>query len=474
MVIFTILVILHGKSILQVVTGLFLIAIVFLLFATVISFVALEFKQGLMIMFYLILFLNATFYFVYFIPIGIEGKKLSLPPATTAIILLNIIIFIITRPQDSALFNWFLLRNGQIHTYNIITSIFHHLNIWHLGFNMLYLWVFGAYLEDRIGWKKFTYFYLLTGSIACIGQILTVVVYNYDHWRYYAQLGASGAISGIMGLFLMRCNYARVRFFPNPFIIHLVKLPTFNAYYFLIITLFGEAAMSVLVLSNTIYSCVGFGAHLSGLIAGILLGREKGLKENALKERLLAEADDIIKSREVGGNAEEKLKQLLDLDPNHESALVKYSRILSDREITGEDGRRLPDPLGKVNYEKAIKLYFKSDWKYAALLFAEYFRKYLEVFSDRRLYFELCRSLARKGDFQTADMALQELISKSKTKDSLVEEGYIMRARILEDNLGFKEAALQAYDDLLKNFPDTQYKSFALARLKKAGVEVSL
>jgi rhomboid family protein len=86
----------------------------------------------------------------------------------------------------------------------VITSMFLHGGWLHLGFNMLFLWVFGNNIEDRLGWALFLLFYLLAGIFAAAGQVAL------DPSSTVPVIGASGAIAGVMGAYLVWFPRAKI------------------------------------------------------------------------------------------------------------------------------------------------------------------------------------------------------------------------------------------------------------------------
>jgi membrane associated rhomboid family serine protease len=145
---------------------------------------------------------------------------------------------------------------------HLFTSMFMHGSWMHLLGNMWFLWLFGNNIEDSMGRLRFIAFYLLCGLAAAIGQILT------NPSSAIPMVGASGAISGVMGGYLLL--YPNVRVFamvPIGFIITSVALPAWAmlGYWFLIQFVSGLAAFG-----NEIGG-VAFWAHVGGFVAGVVL-----------------------------------------------------------------------------------------------------------------------------------------------------------------------------------------------------------
>ena len=98
--------------------------------------------------------------------------------------------------------------NNPLSVYpTIYTSMFLHSGIWHLGGNMLYLWIFGNNIEDVLGKTRFALFYFVCGTLAAVGHIAT------DLDSKIPMVGASGAISGILGGYLILFPFAKIRTF---------------------------------------------------------------------------------------------------------------------------------------------------------------------------------------------------------------------------------------------------------------------
>lgn len=145
---------------------------------------------------------------------------------------------------------------------HLLTSMFMHGSWMHLLGNMWFLWIFGDNVEDSMGRLRFIAFYLLCGLAAAIGQILT------DPSSAIPMVGASGAISGVMGGYLLL--YPNVRVFailPLGFFVTSIALPAWAmlGYWFLIQFVSGLAAFGSEI------GGVAFWAHVGGFVAGVVL-----------------------------------------------------------------------------------------------------------------------------------------------------------------------------------------------------------
>lgn len=142
-----------------------------------------------------------------------------------------------------------------------LTSMFMHGGWMHLIGNMLYLWIFGDNVEDSMGHGRFIVFYLLCGLAAVLAQALP------EPGSTIPMVGASGAISGVLGAYLLLYPHARVLvLIPFGFILHTVRIPAG----IVLLLWFGLQLFSQLA-TPAGQGGVAFRAHIGGFIAGMLL-----------------------------------------------------------------------------------------------------------------------------------------------------------------------------------------------------------
>ena len=142
----------------------------------------------------------------------------------------------------------------------VFTSMFLHGGWMHLIGNMLYLWIFADNVEDRLGHGRFVVFYALCGVAAALAQALP------DPGSQVPMVGASGAISGVLGAYLLMFPRAHVLvLLPLGFLTQLVRLPAL-----LVLGLW-----FVMQLLSEMFAATGAGvafrAHIGGFVAGLLL-----------------------------------------------------------------------------------------------------------------------------------------------------------------------------------------------------------
>ncbi len=139
----------------------------------------------------------------------------------------------------------------------LLTSMFMHGSWMHIIGNMLYLWIFGDQIEDRLGHGKFVLFYLLCGVAASLAQILL------QPSSIIPSLGASGAIAGVLGAYLLRFPRNQVRVL---FINRVVAVPA-------LLVLGGWILLQIISQVSVVPGAggVAYMAHIGGFVAGMLL-----------------------------------------------------------------------------------------------------------------------------------------------------------------------------------------------------------
>lgn len=145
---------------------------------------------------------------------------------------------------------------------SLVTSMFLHAGWVHFGGNMLYLWIFGDTVEDRIGHGRFLFCYLACGTAAAIGQTLT------HPTSLVPMIGASGAIAGVMGAYFLLFPRSRVLTFVWLIVfVDVVEIPAvyFLGFWFFVQLLSGVGSIGVAGAGTA------FAAHVAGFIAGAAL-----------------------------------------------------------------------------------------------------------------------------------------------------------------------------------------------------------
>lgn len=144
----------------------------------------------------------------------------------------------------------------------VLTAMFMHGSLAHLGGNMLYLWVFGDNLESRMGHVKYLFFYLVAGIIATLCHVFASRILGSD--LLIPSLGASGAISGVLGGYLLLFPKNEVRVLV---IAVIIKVPAFITLGLWIVLQLFSGWGSI----GAEGGGVAYAAHIGGFAAGMLL-----------------------------------------------------------------------------------------------------------------------------------------------------------------------------------------------------------
>ena len=204
------------------------------------------------------------------IPFHDENPTKNFPLLTILLIGGNIFVFFceFSYPgQTASLFlNYGLvpyeLMQSPIQTYpNVFSAMFLHAGFLHLGGNMLYLWIFGNNIEDVLGKVRFIMFYLVCGVIAAMCHVYM------DSGSRVPMVGASGAISGILGAYMVLFPKARVK--TLVFLGILVTIIRIPAAILLLLWLGLQIFSSIA--SGNVGGGVAWMAHIGGFVAGMIL-----------------------------------------------------------------------------------------------------------------------------------------------------------------------------------------------------------
>lgn len=228
-----------------------------------------------------------------FFPISDDDRKLNRPTYVTyALLAMNIVVFFVQFSNPDFTYGYSVIpreittgqdligtvlipvdgkesielpqTQGPVPIWlTLLSSMFMHAGVGHLGSNMLYLWIFGDNVEHRFGARRFLIFYLAAGLVASVAQIAL------NPSGLLPNLGASGAIAGVMGAYMVLFPYNRVN---AVFIFTIVSVPAIVVLGMWIATQFISGYGSMFASSQSTTGGVAYAAHIGGFIAGILTG----------------------------------------------------------------------------------------------------------------------------------------------------------------------------------------------------------
>ncbi|MFN8524294.1 MAG: rhomboid family intramembrane serine protease [Chloroflexota bacterium] len=218
------------------------------------------------------------------IPISDEPGPRRRPPVVTfSLIAINVVVFIYELSLGAGvetLFNsagvvpleFALNRDvpppapGGLYLTTLLTSMFLHGGLLHVGSNMLYLWIFGDNVEDRLGHGQYLAFYMVCGLLASLAHI----AFNWG--ARTPSVGASGAIAGVLAAYLVLFPQAVVRtlLFLGPFVV-VRRVPALLMIGFWFVTQVFSGIAALGATEQTAGGGVAFWAHVGGFVAGLAL-----------------------------------------------------------------------------------------------------------------------------------------------------------------------------------------------------------
>jgi membrane associated rhomboid family serine protease len=200
-------------------------------------------------------------------PIGDDNSaRRTVPLVTYALIALNALFFFVELSSgDAFIMKWAFIpsrftANPVDDSVTLFTSMFMHAGWVHLGGNMLYLWIFGDNVEDRFGHAKFTIFYLLCGLAATFAQLA------FSLGSDIPNLGASGAIAGVLGAYILMFPQGKVSVLQGQVVTQVPALIVIGLW---IVLQFFSGIGSIADSAET--GGVAYMAHIGGFLAGFVL-----------------------------------------------------------------------------------------------------------------------------------------------------------------------------------------------------------
>ncbi|HCC33634.1 MAG TPA: rhomboid family intramembrane serine protease [Clostridiales bacterium] len=217
------------------------------------------------------------------IPLRDSTRSRTFPAVNVAIILINLAVWLYMLTLSPGEAMRFVFRYGFVPASlaavdwsapiaaatavlpPLVTAMFVHGGWMHVVGNMLYLWVFGDNIEDRLGRARYVAFYLVCGILASLAHTLANPLSDRP------AIGASGAVAGVLGAYLLSFPRARIlALVPLGFFLHLTEIP---AGFFLALWLILQliSGLGALVAVEQVGQLVAWWAHVGGFAAGVVL-----------------------------------------------------------------------------------------------------------------------------------------------------------------------------------------------------------
>jgi membrane associated rhomboid family serine protease/outer membrane protein assembly factor BamD (BamD/ComL family) len=356
-------------------------------------------------------------------------------------------LILLVRGPDPAVV-WYAslsLVPGSIQPHTLLTYALLHENVFHLSANMLFLWVFGGSVEDAIGWRRFLILYVaavaiggaleafMAGLLARSGSVTPIV-------------GASGAISAIIGVFAFRFYRSSVGFVGLPF-----RIP---ALLLLLTVMAGEMGLAVLhfVRRDQMFAvnAAAHWAHVGGFLFGILWARFMRVSGSGRIEYL---EHDAQRAAERGAYpaAAHRWEEVIKHQPGNVAAEAELAYALSQM---GEQDR------ARELYENSIRELLKRGKRHEA---ASHYVRTVELAESIRLtsqeLLQLSGALEEQGELPRAIEALTRVMSEHPNSP---ESGIAaLRSAAMHLKAGDHESARSLAVEYLERNPNSELRSFA-------------
>jgi membrane associated rhomboid family serine protease len=201
-------------------------------------------------------------------PVGDDNsQRRTFPYVTTALVVLNVLVFLLELSQgEKFITDWAFIParfsdEPGADAVTIFTAMFMHGGWMHLIGNMVFLWIFGDNVEDRIGHVKFLIFYLLAGLAATFAQ------YYVSSNSAIPNVGASGAIAGVLGAYILLFPQSRVNVLLGR---QIVAMPAF-AVLGMWIVLQLVSGVGTIAATDESAGGIAYMAHIGGFVSGLLM-----------------------------------------------------------------------------------------------------------------------------------------------------------------------------------------------------------
>jgi membrane associated rhomboid family serine protease len=293
------------------------------------------------------------------LPFGTDRRGRRVPWVTYTLIALNVIAYKLTGPQDFG--RWGLVPSAP-HFAALLTGLFLHASLWHLVGNMVFLWVFGAHVEEALGREAFLALYLGGGIAASLLHMSVVLLRGQEVSA--PLVGASGAISAILAPFAVRFHRANIRLFWIPAALFFpswgqLEVPAVSG---LGLWLLWNVGGGFLFLFNPQPGGTAYWAHIGGFVFGLVAAELTGLLRDGRQDYLLQDARSAAaRGREALDLALRKYRAFLDRDPDNAPVRAELARLLAAH--AGADSKSTEEARLEARLEMlgALRAFLKKD-----------------------------------------------------------------------------------------------------------------
>lgn len=394
-------------------------------------------------------------------PERFQNTLQHLPYATIGIIALNVIATVFAC-RDRLFYSEcyapsYGLTPSALRLGSLLTSTFLHDGYVHLTINMLFLYAFGASVERAIGRLEYLLFYIgacFAASLTHVGIVLGTLP---DYYETRTLVGASGAVAGVMGMYVVRYHRRTLRFFG-------VELPALLLVMAWLVLQVGLGILGLYrdeILGLSLKQ-IGYWSHLGGFGFGIAVALLANMALQGEREYLQSRA----RQHESEDNLLEAIRDhenLLKYDPDNADSHAQIGRLWA---LLEEEGESLQ------YYQIAIELYISQGREEQALATAEEMKRFWPKSAlAASTNFRLASYLEEIGELQDAIRMFREIVERSP--DSLEAQMSLLKIGQLQlSALSEQSSAIATLTDFLRRYPSSEWQKFASETLERAKASV--
>jgi len=367
---------------------------------------------------------------------------------------------------------------------NILSSMFLHADPFHLGWNMLFLWLFGTSVEYALGSLEYGIFYFGSGLAAALLHVVVAQGFTPQAMDI-PMAGASGAIAGVLGIFAIRFYRTKIRAlyivlflmfvgwgkFTIPAWLALLPLLiltlstrlTVPAWIGLGIWFVQQLVGGLLGIANPQSGGVAYWSHIGGMLFGMALAHFLRMGLEGAKEYLMSDARISLAQGTIS-DAAERLLSLLRHEPENADA---------HRELARTYAMQQNPERAIAHHQRSVEIYLqRGEREKAVEAFAQLKQYYPNARLPLRSEFQIARYLLDVGN-QLPALLLLESIADTYPATPEAEMALMKAGDIYLNVLGHPETAVKCYERFLREYPQSSYrvmveKSLAAARPKRS------
>jgi membrane associated rhomboid family serine protease len=404
-------------------------------------------------------------YFFYYFPVGLDIKVRKTPVITIFLSLMCLISFVAYR---------YIPQTGTFNLYNLVfqpaypnlatafAHVFLHGSWMHIIGNIVYLAIFGRAIEDRLGAGRFFILFALS-AMAGAWTHMVFTLFLAPEYIGYGVIGASGATSGLLGAYVVRFYYSRIR------IAYWIFMPLQGVNRAGRKYVPGILAIAFWFVYQGVYTVMQFGAgymhvaysvHLGGFVCGMLLALVFGSKLSARADRRLQKAREHVADANWFG-AQGEYINYLDLMP---SAAGIHSEAARAFLCTGEKGR------ARYHYVESITSFMENGERgEAEEVFGAAMRSITGFTMEEKIHLKIVFGMERSLKFNAALSGYRNFIERY-TRSTEAPFVLLRMAGLQERRFGKPDEAYDCYTRLIAEYPEDSWADFARSEVERLGV----